>query len=163
MTWHLQKITRFPNQVVCRWFLMNLTSGLITTNSAWTPPSVKLSKYASKLAPTSCRVEHCGSPSELCKLKLRFLEYGFKMICSGIRILMRSPRKPIKIVHSPAAQEVWVQWWWALVCLQMLCQTHCWICWCCLVFLYHCATEANFGTPAKTCMQNHLRTALHYM
>ena len=27
---------------------------------------------------------------------LRFLEYGFKMICSGIRILMRSPRKPIK-------------------------------------------------------------------
>ena len=25
----------------CRWFLMNLTSGLITTNSAWTLPSAK--------------------------------------------------------------------------------------------------------------------------
>ena len=23
-----------------------------------------------------------------------------------------------KIVHSPAAQEVWIQWWWAFVCLQ---------------------------------------------
>ena len=68
-----------------------------------------------------------------------------------------------KIVHSPAAQEVWIQWWWALVCLQMLCQTRCWICWCCLVFLYHCATEENFGTPAKTRVQNHLRTSLHYL
>ena len=33
MTWYLQKIVCFPNQVVCTWFLMNLTSGLITNNN----------------------------------------------------------------------------------------------------------------------------------
>ena len=49
--WHLQKIARFLNQVGCRWFLMNLPSGLITSNSAWTFPHVKTSKYASKLTP----------------------------------------------------------------------------------------------------------------
>ena len=45
---------------------------------------------------------------------------------------------------------------------KMLCQTRCWICWRCLVFLYHCGTEENFGTPAKTRVQNHFRmTALY--
>ena len=34
LTLAAKKIARFPNQVVCRWFLMNLTSGLVTTNSA---------------------------------------------------------------------------------------------------------------------------------
>ena len=96
-------------------------------------------------------------------LKLRFLGYGFRMTFSGIRILMRSPRKPIKHCtfsgFSRGLDLVMMR-----SCLfTNACQTCHGICWCCLVFLNHCCTEENSGTPAKTCLQNHFRTALHYI
>ena len=155
MTWHLQKIARFPNQVLCRWFLMNLTSGLITQLSL-NPSKCQALQVCFKTNPPP----HAELNIAWVPLKLRFSEYDLQWDKNINEIAKKANRK---LNIPPAAQEVWIQWWWALVCLQMLCQTRWWICWSCLVFLYHCATEENFGTPAKPRVQNHLRTALHYI
>ena len=102
------------------WFLINLTSGLITTNSAWILLSVKPSKYVSKITSHLMPSWALREFHWALYLKLRFLENGFRMTYNGIRILMRAPRKPIKNCLFSSCSRGWIQWWWALVCLQML-------------------------------------------
>ena len=82
MTWHLRKIACFLNQVGCGWFLMD-----------W---SVKPSKFASKLTTHLMPSWALRESFWTLYLNLRFIEFGFIMTFSGIRILTRFPRKPIK-------------------------------------------------------------------
>ena len=85
------------------------------------------------------------------------------MICSGIRILMRSPRKPIKNCTFSGCSRGLVSMMMSsclftnamsdpLLNMLML-----------LGLPLSLRNRGKFGTPAKTRVQNHLRTALHYM